>query len=146
MKPSFLQTAILFSLLLLSVASCSRREEITRYDIIRGTWKLQYIGADLNKNSQLDADEVIPLTDTTLEASLVFNPDRSGFASANFQEFPIAKSNFNWGFQNQQMILFTTFGNDTIKSNVERLDNANLVLINSQAGISIWFGFIAERE
>ena len=116
----------------------------TYYNTIQGEWTLSFVGADLNGNNTIDANEIYPAADTNIVGNITFNADRSGYAYANYESFPLPGSSFTYTIEQNGTKLVTLVGESKLSSNITTLDNNNLVLLNKSTGFAngIWLGFV----
>lgn len=123
---------ILAILVLYSITSCDKEEEIVendRHKLIEGTWLLYAAGQDDNNDGQISDDERVPAEEGRV-FELTLSADGNGAIYENYTDEGETTTPFQWKWSGDSTIILTNTqgANESILVNV-------LILTDSELGV-----------
>ncbi len=113
-----------------SMPSCKRKENVeTIQTRLLHTWKLSKIATDDNGNNGIDASEIHPVANGSVD-KIVFNSDSTGLQTVVAANGVTTEYDFTWTLGKGDTITRNGIGNNVIKYHIANISSTSLELRN----------------
>jgi hypothetical protein len=124
MKKSILAIAVLAAM----IVGCKKDDnDLSRKDMLVGTWTLSQYGLDANNNSVVDLGETAPVSDSFITAKFTFNGNGSATLVSSFLGMKDT-ANGQWALVNNDNSIRMIESNDTSYMDIKSITGNTLTL------------------